>query len=139
MPPAFVPFFERPSSSEILPPPSQFNQYKLSKVTVAQTTHSTRDLDKGEVRTKLLSDLRNAINLSLPEEAVDSILADLAKQRLPERMASDILDQIPSDGSVAPDGSGEKPNVRLEKDGDKITNIVVECECGQTIALDCIY
>jgi hypothetical protein len=31
------------------------------------------------------------------------------------------------------------PKVRLEKQGDRITRIVVECGCGQQIELDCVY
>lgn len=76
--------------------------------------------------------------MSLPEEAVEQILADLARARGPERQPGEN-----PEGALESDGlsleSPEKPSVRLERDGDKITNIIVECDCGQVIALDCIY
>lgn len=137
MPPAFVPFFEKPSSPEAIPQP-HFNQYKLSTVTVAQSAPRPRHVNKEELANKLLGDLKNAISMSLPEEAVEQILADLGKLRIPERSVTESMD-----GALEPEsnleGTSEKPSVRLEKDGDKITNIVVECDCGQVIALDCIY
>ena len=32
-----------------------------------------------------------------------------------------------------------KANVKIVRDGDKITQIFVVCNCGETIPLDCIY
>ena len=53
--------------------------------------------------------------------------------------------QTPSQGEN-PDGptsdSGDTPhkaNVKIVRDGDKITQIFVVCNCGETIPLDCIY
>ena len=53
--------------------------------------------------------------------------------------------QTPSQGKN-PDGptsdSGDTPhkaNVKIVRDGDKITQIFVVCNCGETIPLDCIY
>ena len=53
--------------------------------------------------------------------------------------------QTPSQGKN-PDGptsdSGDtlhKANVKIVRDGDKIMQIVVVCNCGETIPLDCIY
>ncbi|MBI2947932.1 MAG: hypothetical protein HYY23_09810 [Verrucomicrobia bacterium] len=51
----FVPFFERPSTGDALPQ-YQFNQYKLSRVTLAPP-QSVRHVDKSEIRSKLLNDL----------------------------------------------------------------------------------
>lgn len=31
------------------------------------------------------------------------------------------------------------PSITLQKDGDKITGIRVECGCGQVIELECLY
>ena len=33
----------------------------------------------------------------------------------------------------------ETPRVTLKRDGDKVTHISVQCSCGQTIELACIY
>ena len=53
--------------------------------------------------------------------------------------------QTPSQGKN-PDAptsdSGDTPhkaNVKIVRDGDKITQIFVVCNCGETIPLDCIY
>ena len=40
--------------------------------------------------------------------------------------------------SAAPHPSGE-PKVTLERDGDRVSRIRIECSCGETIDLDCAY
>jgi len=51
--------------------------------------------------------------------------------------------QVPADKPRGPDeGSGDAAHgskVNVVRDGDKITQIIVECKCGETIPLDCIY
>jgi len=51
--------------------------------------------------------------------------------------------QVPADKA---DDSGEDsgdsahgPKVNIVRDGDKITQIIVGCKCGETIPLDCVY
>jgi hypothetical protein len=88
-----------------------------------------RCIDRQELNAKLQSDLRNAVALELPDEQIQLIKSDLAKLRhAPE-------------GTPGPDGEipEQQPNIRLEKDGDKVTSISVECDCGQIIELDCVY
>jgi hypothetical protein len=34
---------------------------------------------------------------------------------------------------------GEQPVVTLEKDGDRVTHVRIQCTCGQVIELDCAY
>ena len=135
----FVPFFERPTSGGDSMPQYQFNQYKLSRVTLAPP-QSVRHVDKGEIRSKLLNDLRNAFALSLPENAVQQILGDLKRYRSTSRPALQNFDgDAESESLEVPENSTEKPIIKLEREADKITHIVVECECGQEITLDCIY
>jgi hypothetical protein len=38
---------------------------------------------------------------------------------------------------AAPSGSG--PNVTLQREGDRVTGIRIECQCGQVIELTCSY
>ena len=45
----------------------------------------------------------------------------------------------PDDPNKNPDDTEHKANVKIVRDGDKITQIVVVCNCGETIPLDCIY
>ncbi len=73
---------------------------------------------------------KEAINLSTPTAPKTESLKNI---------------QTPSQGKN-PDGptsdSGDTPhkaNVKIVRDGDKITQIFVVCNCGETIPLDCIY
>lgn len=136
---AFVPFFEKSVSGET--PQFQFtqqhfSQLKLSKVTVAPT-QAPRPMAKEELKPKLLSDLKNALYFALPESSLQQIMDELASLRMPSSMSpgESQMDM----GAEDPEASAAKPSVKLQKDGDKVTNIMVECECGQVIALDCIY
>lgn len=134
----FVPFFERPSTGDALPQ-YQFNQYKLSRVTLAPP-QSVRHVDKSEIRSKLLNDLKNAFALSLPESAIQQILGELKRYRASSRaVLQSFVGDAPAETTELSEESTEKPVIKLEKEGDKITHIVVECECGQEITLDCIY
>jgi hypothetical protein len=36
-------------------------------------------------------------------------------------------------------GLGTKPSVTLQRDGDRVTQIRIQCVCGQVIELDCLY
>ena len=129
----FVPFFEKVISGEAVPQ-YQFNQYKLSKITLSQAQEAQPYFDRVELRTKLLSDLRNAVRLSLPEETVRKIQADVAQYR-PRFNGFD--GEANGEGNLSE--ASEKPSVELKKEGDKITQIVVGCVCGQAISLDCVY
>lgn len=135
MPAAFVPFFEKSAPADV--PQYQFSQFKLSKITLA-APQSVRRIERIELKSKLLSDLRNALHLSLPADAVQKIVADLTKYRTAER-PSDLEISHEGDGGTPPGAPPDKPNIKLQKEGEKVTNIIVECDCGQVIAMDCIY
>jgi len=45
----------------------------------------------------------------------------------------------PDDPNKNPGDTAHKANVKIVRDGDKITQIVVVCNYGETIPLDCIY
>ena len=51
--------------------------------------------------------------------------------------------QVPADKADDPvEDSGDTnhgPKVNIVRDGDKITQIIVGCKCGETISLDCVY
>jgi len=36
-------------------------------------------------------------------------------------------------------GLGTKPSVTLQRDGDRVTQIRIQCVCGHVIELDCLY
>ena len=131
----FVPFFEKVVSGEAVPQ-YQFSQHKLSKITLSQAQSTQPCFDRVELRAKLLSDLRNAVRLSLPEETVRKIQADVAQYR--PRYGGFEGEASGENGSVASD-TPDRPSIELKKDGDKITQIIVGCVCGQSISLDCVY
>ena len=87
-----------------------------------------------------MSDLKNAFALSLPEETVQQILGELKRYGISSKPVLQNFDgNSETESSEAQADSSDKPIIKLEKEGDKITHIVVECECGQEITLDCIY
>ena len=45
---------------------------------------------------------------------------------------------VPHGTSAAPHPAG-KPVVSLQKDGDRVTHIRVQCACGEVIELECAY
>ncbi|MDP7051789.1 MAG: hypothetical protein QF600_07680 [Verrucomicrobiota bacterium] len=51
--------------------------------------------------------------------------------------------QVPAEKAEDSDeGAGDtvhRSKVNVVRDGNKITQIIVECKCGETIPLDCIY
>lgn len=97
-----------------------------------------------------------------PTEAVHSVLAELPGE-IPEESISQAVQQIlkvveagptrlalpnlklqPSDTPPPKPAEGEEParihpELSLEKDGDKVTRIRVDCICGETIVMDCDY
>ena len=45
----------------------------------------------------------------------------------------------PDDPNTDSGNAAHKAKVKIVRNGDKITQIVVVCNCGETIPLDCIY
>ena len=73
-----------------------------------------------------------------PSEAVRAVLAG------PTRLALPDLKLQPSETPPPEPAEGEEPaqthpELSLEKDGDKVTRIKVDCICGETIVMDCDY
>ena len=51
--------------------------------------------------------------------------------------------QVPADKADDPvedsADTAHGPKVNIVRDGDKITQIIVGCKCGETIPMDCVY
>lgn len=47
--------------------------------------------------------------------------------------------QVPADKADDSGDTAHGPKVNIVRDGDKITQIIVGCKCGETIPLDCVY
>lgn len=45
----------------------------------------------------------------------------------------------PTHGPSASAGSAGQPQVTVERQGDRISRIIVTCSCGEVIELDCRY
>ena len=81
------------------------------------------------------------------QEVNDPAFKKLQSENLPATSPgeSEPLKNIQVPGVKAEDsdeGTGNtehRSKVNVVRDGDKITQIIVECKCGETIPLDCIY
>lgn len=151
----FVPFFEKSADDAL--PEYQFTQYrpgrvelrppptlKAPSIEVEHEEHrpspqNVQRIDRNELKKKLQSDLRNAIALALPQETIQRIMSELAKLRPPSIASHDNPTESNGVGLDDPNLAGEASNITLEKDGDKVTNIIVKCDCGKVIELDCVY
>ena len=54
-------------------------------------------------------------------------------------------DKTPTEGvsdaptTDSPEESGHEFKVQIIRDGERITKMLVQCKCGETIPLDCVY
>jgi len=46
---------------------------------------------------------------------------------------------IPAPGERTPFKKNCEPHISLQREGERITNIRIQCNCGQTIDLACLY
>ncbi|MBR91105.1 MAG: hypothetical protein CMO66_07570 [Verrucomicrobiales bacterium] len=94
----------------------------------------------GAVRT-VLADLTGDIPEDALNTAVRTILATVqaapSRLTLPDLRLQEIPPVEPAEGEEAPARS--QPELSLDKDGDKVTRIKVDCVCGETIVMDCDY
>ena len=42
-------------------------------------------------------------------------------------------------GTAAAPGAGSEPRVSVQRDGDRVSAIHIQCGCGQTMELACVY
>ena len=54
-------------------------------------------------------------------------------------LSDSLVDQPTGNHSHLSVGAGTKPNVTLQRDGDRVTQIRIQCVCGHVIELDCLY
>ena len=81
------------------------------------------------------------------QEVNDPAFKELQSENLPASNPSESEPlkniQVPGvKGEDSDEGTGNtehRSKVNVVRDGDKITQIIVECKCGETIPLDCIY
>jgi hypothetical protein len=131
-----------PNSAPKEPPandatPGELSSPKFSTVTLVPRER-TKKVDKGELKSKLLADLKSAVVLSLPPEVIGQIarsLEELKNSPSPDPVHGLPTARNPAGNLVTPG----KPHLSVQKEGDQVTGILVECSCGEFIALDCIY
>ncbi len=96
------------------------------------------------------SEAVRAVLAGLPGEIPEDTVSQAVKQILqtveagPTRLALPDLKLQPSETPPPEPAEGEEPaqthpELSLEKDGDKVTRIKVDCTCGETIVMDCDY
>ena len=92
------------------------------------TPAEANDLD-GQIR-QILTDKLSGDSI---EEAVVSIKAAILNA--PARVALPEIKLQPAGGS-SPE---EQPTIEFEREGDTVKRVQINCSCGQSIHLDCIY
>jgi hypothetical protein len=82
----------------------------------------------------------------IPEDTVNQAVQQILQTMKagPARLALPDLKLQPSETPPPEPVEGEEsaqthPELSLEKDGDKVTRIKVDCICGETIVMDCDY
>ena len=98
--------------------------------------------DPAERVRAVLADLPGEIPEDTVNQAVQQILKTV--EAGPMRLALPDLKLQPSETTPPEPAEGEEPaqthpELSLEKDGDKVTRIKVDCICGETIVMDCDY
>ena len=98
--------------------------------------------DPAERVRAVLADLPGEIPEDTVNQAVQQILKTV--EAGPMRLALPDLKLQPSETPPPEPAEGEEPaqthpELSLEKDGDKVTRIKVDCICGETIVMDCDY
>jgi hypothetical protein len=54
-------------------------------------------------------------------------------------LSASLVDRPTGNHSHLSGGAGAKPSVTLQRDGDRVTQIRIQCVCGHVIELDCLY
>ena len=98
--------------------------------------------DPSEAVRAVLAGLPGEIPEDTVNQAVQQILQTV--EAGPARLALPDLKLQPSKTPPLKPAEGEEPaqthpELSLEKDGDKVTRIKVDCICGETIVMDCDY
>ncbi len=98
--------------------------------------------DPSEAVRAVLAGLPGEIPEDTVNQAVQQILQTVDAG--PTRLALPDLKLQPSETPPLKPAEGEEPaqthpELSLEKDGDKVTRIKVDCICGETIVMDCDY
>ena len=98
--------------------------------------------DPSEAVRAVLTGLPGEIPEDTVNQAVQQILQTV--EAGPTRLALPDLKLQPSETPPSKPAEGEEPaqthpELSLEKDGDKVTRIKVDCICGETIVMDCDY
>ncbi|MDP7009745.1 MAG: hypothetical protein QF685_00050 [Verrucomicrobiota bacterium] len=82
----------------------------------------------------------------IPEDTINQAVQQILQtvEAGPTRLALPDLKLQPSETPPLEPVEGEEPaqthpELSLEKDGDKVTRIKVDCICGETIVMDCDY
>jgi len=80
--------------------------------------------------------LRQILQSQITEDSLDSTIGSIQKiiQNTPTRVALPEIKLHPLD---AP--SEGQPTIAFDREGDTVKRVQVNCSCGQSIHLDCIY
>lgn len=83
--------------------------------------------------------ISNAPNASSERANFQAKVVPNSDQAQKFQPAESSLPASPAPGTPAARNSQCEPSVSLQRDGDRVTGIRVQCSCGQVIDLACVY
>jgi len=72
-----------------------------------------------------------------PQSKLAPIPNSLNKKRIIKQVNLPEISKIMTIGGNCKDDNSQPPSIILERDGDKITRIIVKCSCGRHAELEC--
>lgn len=81
--------------------------------------------------------IRQILTGKVPEGSVEEAIASIkaAIVNAPARVALPEIKLQPAGGSPPE----EQPTIEFEREGDTVKSVQINCSCGQSIHLDCVY
>tara|TARA_Y100000588_G_scaffold383427_1_gene472739 strand:- start:3159 stop:3560 length:402 start_codon:yes stop_codon:yes gene_type:complete len=81
--------------------------------------------------------IREILSSKVPEESVEEAITSIkaAIVNAPARVALPEIKLQPSSGNLPE----EQPTIDFEREGDTVKRVQINCSCGQSIHLDCVY
>ena len=77
---------------------------------------------------------------SVPGDVQDSRVKVLSEAESAQSLKPLAVASAPAPGAAAPRGiTGCEPRVSVQREGDRVMSISIQCTCGQVVDLACLY
>ncbi len=116
-------------------PTPQFVRHGSTKLEDGSDSSNPAPVTPAEAH-DIKTQLRQVLQDQITEDSLDSIIGSIQAivQNTPARVALPEIKLHPLD---AP--SEGQPTIAFDREGDTVKSVQVNCSCGQSIHLDCIY